>query len=69
MDANIVRVKIELDLIEGEHFNPSNRELSKEELEKEAMKSFFAWIDSFFTDDTDTYNIYEYMQAKVIGEN
>lgn len=63
----VVRVRLELDLVDGVHFNPRSRSLDNNELRTEATKSFLAWLDSFFTDDKqDAHEIEEYIQSFVL---
>ena len=61
----MVRVRIELDLIEGKHFiAPKNN--SKESLVEESKKAFLAWILSWYRKDANLDELEEYIQAFVL---
>lgn len=60
-----IRTYIELDLVEGKHFNPHNTVLTDIEAREEAGKSFIDWLDSWCQEESkDTIN--EYIQTRII---
>ncbi len=60
-----VRVTLELDLVDGVHFNPEDKYLTKDEMRSEAVLSFIDWIDSWCGEDSKD-NLQEYIQTKLI---
>ena len=65
MDARMVRVKIELDLIEGQHFiAPKNN--SKESLIGESKKAFISWLDSWYEKNHALAELEDYVQAFIV---
>jgi hypothetical protein len=66
IEGRIVRVKIELDLLEGRDFIAQK---SREETEEEARRAFAAWLDSWGNEwreaKADSVCM-EYVQAKVL---
>lgn len=65
MDARLVRVKIELDLVEGKHFPESN---SKQFAIDAAKLSFVAWLETFFARNqpTNLPSLDEYIQSRLL---
>jgi len=61
----MVRVKLELDLIEGEHFI-APKDNSKESLIKESKKAFIAWLDSWYQKNYALAELEDYVQAFVL---
>lgn len=59
-----VRVWIELDLVNGVHFNPNDNNLTPEQMKSEAILLFVDWLDTWCGEEKDT--LIEYVQAKLV---
>ena len=61
----IIRCTIELDLVEGTHFNPNNKEISDEDALNSANRSFCDIV----RDIADYWvHLYEYIQTKIVED-
>jgi hypothetical protein len=66
MDARLVRVKIEMDLIEGVHFPEESTAISEQDVIESATDSFIGWLDTWVGDKGSSLR--EYIQAKLVNE-
>lgn len=62
-DPTIVRVKIELEMVEGIHFPTTFAAISEQDIVENAIDSYIAWLDTWCNDKI---SLREYVQGKII---